>query len=514
MVQPMTTDAPPWASAAASTPYAGIRETHTGVVVLIGDRAYKIKKPITTDFLDYSSVASRERACAREVELNRRLAPDSYLGIAHLTDPSAGPAEPVIVMRRHPDSRRLATMVRNGEAVGGCLARIAEILTAFHDRADRGGTIDAEGTVRAVDARWRANITGLSRFVGTVITAETVRDIDRLATQFLAGCAALFTSRIEDRRIVDGHGDLLADDIFCLPGGVEILDCLEFDDRLRYVDTIDDAAFLAMDLEFLGANDLANFFLDHYIRLSGDRAPASLKDFYIAYRAVVRAKVDCIRVRQGRTDAALDASRHLEIALAHLRTGAVRLVLVGGGPGTGKTTVAHRLAERVGAHVISTDAVRRELHDSQAISGTPGALDRGLYSAANVAAVYDAVLRRAQLLLAAGQSVILDGTWRDPLQRAKARDVAAATHTAMSEILCVAPGATAAERVANRGSDAVSDATPAVAHALETDAAQWSGACVVDTTCPIAETVRDAEAMWRCMVRSIDSFSRIPKEEE
>jgi len=277
----------------------------------------------------------------------------------------------VIVMRRYPDARRLATMVRNGDVVTTCLERIAEVLTGFHDRADRGRMIDAEGKVRAIGARWQANIAELRRSVGTVTTAQVVRDIEGLVTQFLAGRAVLFSSRIEDRRIVDGHGDLLADDIFCLPARVEILDCLEFDDRLRYVDTVDDAAFLAMDLEFLGATDMANFFLDRYISLSGDRAPASLKDFYIAYRAVVRAKVDCIRVGQGHPDAALDAAHHLDIALAHLQAGAVRLLLVGGGPGTGKTTVAHRLAERVGAHVISTDDVRRELLGSKAISGTP-----------------------------------------------------------------------------------------------------------------------------------------------
>jgi aminoglycoside phosphotransferase family enzyme/predicted kinase len=499
MVQTMTTDAS-CASTTTSTPYAEIRETHTGVVVLIGERAYKVKKPVTTDFLDYSTPADRERACGREVELNRRLAPDSYLGVAHLSDPSAGPPEPVIVMRRHPDTRRLATMVRNGETVSGCLARIAEVLTAFHDRADRGRIIDAEGKVRAVSARWRSNITELRRSVGTVITEEALRDIETLATRFIAGRASLFTSRIEDRRIVDGHGDLLADDIFCLPGRVEILDCLEFDDRLRYVDTIDDAAFLAMDLEFLRATAMARYFLDRYTTLSGDSAPRSMKDFYIAYRAVVRAKVDCIRVRQGHPDAALAASRHLEIALAHLRAGAVRMVLVGGGPGTGKTTVAHNLAERVGAQVISTDEVRRELQASGQMTGTPGVLDRGLYSAENIVAVYDAVLRRAQLLLAAAQSVILDGTWHDPYQRAKARDVAAATHAAMSEILCVAPGAMAAERVGSREPDAISDATPAVARALAIDPGQWSRACVVDTTRPIADTVHDAEALWQEMV--------------
>ena len=131
----------------------------------------------------------------------------------------------------------------------------------------------------------------------------------------------LFAQRITDRRIVDGHADLLADDIFCMPDGPVVLDCLEFDDGLRYVDGIDDAAFLAMDLEFLGRKDLGEFFLERYCQLSGDPAPAALMDFYIAYRAIVRAKVDCVRFAQGRYEALADARRHLDIALDHLRAG-------------------------------------------------------------------------------------------------------------------------------------------------------------------------------------------------
>ena len=127
-------------------------------------------------------------------------------------------------------------------------------------------------------------------------------------------------------------------------------------------------------------------------------------------------------------------------------------------------------------------------------------LNRGLYSAHNVAAIYDVVLRRAVLLLAGGQSVILDGTWHDPRQRANARDVAAATHTVMSEIVCVASGSMAAERIRDRAPDDISDATPAIACAIATDVSQWPQACVMDTTRPIAETVRDAEALWRDMV--------------
>ena len=119
----------------------------------------------------------------------------------------------------------------------------------------------------------------------TAAPSELLEQVESLTTKYIAGRAALFEQRIVDERIVDGHGDLLADDIFCMPDGPVLLDCLDFDDQLRYVDCIDDAAFLAMDLEFLGRKDLANYFLDIYSNFAKDNAPASLKHFYIAYRA-------------------------------------------------------------------------------------------------------------------------------------------------------------------------------------------------------------------------------------
>ena len=246
---------------------------------------------------------------------------------------------------------------------------------------------------------WRAS------HADSVIPGATVREVERLATQFISGRATLFAERIGDRRMVDGHADLIADDIFCLPAGPALLDCLEFDDRLRYVDGIDDAAFLAMDLEFLGRKDLGDYFLDEYSRLAGDTAPRSLKDFYIAYRAVVRAKVDCVRVAQGHPDAAAHAQLHIDIALEHLRAGTVRLIVIGDWRGTGKTTLANALADQIGAQVISTDDVRRGLQHAGAITGAPGVLNAGLYTAENVSAVYDEVLRRAHLHLGGGRTV-------------------------------------------------------------------------------------------------------------
>ncbi|GLP76768.1 hypothetical protein TUM20983_38780 [Mycobacterium antarcticum] len=471
---------------------AQICETHTGIVFLVGDRAYKIKKPVLTDFLDFRTVESREHVCAREVALNSRLAPDSYLGLAHLSGPGCGPAEPVIVMRRYPDSLRLSSMVRRGEQVQDSLTAVAATMARFHERTDRSRQIDASATVGAVGARWQENLSELRRYVGTVVGPEPLAEIERLAVQFISGRAELFAERIAERRIVDGHGDLLADDVFCPDRGPELLDCLEFDDGLRHVDCIDDVAFMAMDLEFLERKDLADFFLAEYRRQSGDVAHAALADFYVAYRAVVRAKIDCIRVDQGHGAAEVDARRHLDIAVNHLQTGTIRLVLVGGGPGSGKTTLARALGESMGARVISTDDVRQELREVGEIDGVVGIPDAGLYGDENVAAVYDEVLHRAAVTLARGRSVVLDGTWRDPGQRQGARDVARQHFCPVVELACTVPLLEAQRRIATRvGTN--SDATPRIAGLLEAAGDDWSEFHHIDTHGPLRDSVAEAQ---------------------
>ena len=475
-----------------------IAETHTGLVILVGDLAYKVKKPVTTDFLDFSTPEARERACAHEVALNRRLSAASYLGVGHFSSPQGTPPEPVIVMRRHPDERRLATLVHRDDDVTGDLALIAELLARFHAGAHRGPEVDAEARQNAIIARWRENLTELARYADGVVPGldpSMVAETRDLAVSFAAGRAALFERRISEGRIVDGHADLLADDIFCLPDGPALLDCLEFDDRLRYVDGVDDAAFLAMDLQFLGRADLAEFFLQRYLAAAGDDAPESLQHFYIAYRALVRAKVDCVRYTQGRAEAAADAQRHLGFALAHLHAAAVRLVLVGGGPGTGKTTLARGLAKELAAEVVSTDDVRAQLAAGGRISGEPGVLGQGLYTPENIEAVYAAVLEAARQSLGNGRTVILDGTWSDPHYRDRARRLAAETHAVTLEFACAAPLDASVERIRTR-TETTSQVTPEIAAALAGHGHTWPECHRIDTTRTPAESV--AEALHIC----------------
>src|SRR4051812_37401663 len=210
------------------------RETHSGLVLLVGDRAYKIKKPIRTAYLDFSTPQRRRAALRRELELNRRLGPHAYLGIGRFTDPTddAPPSEPVLLMRRMPDDRRLSGLVRAGVDVRADLRAVARTLVAFHTRAERSAAIDADGTPAALAARWTANLAELDR----ALPVEQVHEVADLVDRFLAGRGPLLDDRVARGRIVDGHGDLLADDVFCVPEGPQLLDCLDFDDHLRHVD--------------------------------------------------------------------------------------------------------------------------------------------------------------------------------------------------------------------------------------------------------------------------------------
>ncbi|WP_328401635.1 bifunctional aminoglycoside phosphotransferase/ATP-binding protein [Nocardia sp. NBC_00403] len=475
---------------------AQLRETHTGIVVLCGERAYKLKKPIATDFLDFSTPERRERACAREFELNRRLAPDVYLGIAHLTDPEGGPDEPVVVMRRMPEERRLSNILADPAVRRSELSALVQVLTHFHHTARRGPDIDRAGTPDELRSRWRILLHSLGEQQADLVDPAQLARIAELSMRYVDGRKPLLATRVAEGRIVDGHGDLLAEDIFDLADGFRVLDCLDFDDRLRYVDCLDDIAFLAMDLEFMGHRELGDRLLDDYLHAAADPAPTSLRDHYVAYRALVRAKVDTIRFGQGEAAARDCAHRHLEIAARHLERGAVRLVLVGGLPGTGKSTVAETLAATTGAVVISSDRVRRELRAGHEITGAIGTFGVGAYAPADKALVYTQILARARTLLESGVSVILDASWIDAAQRRRATALADETAAELVALRCECSRALANHRIRQRAA-CESDATPHIADAMAVTASSWPEAVVLDTALPLDQTVAAAVRAWQ-----------------
>ncbi len=466
---------------APGEPYAAVSETPSAVVFFVGDRAYKLKKPVDLGFLDFSTPAARERACRRETELNRRFAPDVYLGVAEVSGPAGEPGGHLVVMRRMPAGQRLSSLVRAGRPVDGPLREVARALAVQHASAERGPQIAAQGSRDALLGRWRDSFRQVRQTGGALPGPAETDEAQRLAERFLAGRAALFQARISAGRVVDGHGDLLADDIFCLDDGPRILDCLEFDDRLRWLDGLDDAAFLAMDLDRLGAPALAERFIGWYAEFAADPAPLALRHHYLAYRAFVRAKVGCLRSAQGDPQAAAGTAQLTELTLRHLRAGAVTLVLVGGLPGTGKSVLAGTLAGQLGWTVLASDRIRKELAGLPPEVPAPAPFGAGIYTADWTARTYAELLHRAAALLAVGESVILDASWTSPQQRAAAAAVADQQSADLVQLRCTTPAGLAAGRMAHRQGSA-SDADPAIAARLAAQQAPWPAAITIDTS--------------------------------
>lgn len=490
----MTTPSPAAAAERAAPtviPFAQVRETHVAVVFLVGDRAYKLKKPVDVGFLDMRTREQRLAVCRRELTLNRQFAPDVYLGIADVTDVDGRVCDHLVVMRRMPDSRRLSTLVTARAPLPGVIVGLARKIAAFHATARRSPTITAEGSRDAILSRWRASFAQLRQLCTTTFAPDVVDEIERLTEDFLAGREPLFAARAADFRTVDGHGDLLADDVFCLDDGPKVLDCLEFDDRLRWLDGLDDIAFLAMDLERLGAPELAEQLLERYAEFAADPAPASLREHYLAYRAFVRAKVACLRHAQGNAASAEEAEHYADIALTHLRRGQVRLMLVGGLPGTGKTTVAGALADELGGVLLSSDRLRKELADRDPNESAAAPYQAGIYTDAHTERTYAELLRRARYLLSMGESVVLDASWSQQAHRDSATAVAERTGSALIELRCHTPSDVAAARIRARNSTA-SDADPVIAAGMAADADPWPNAVTLNTIKSPDDVLRQA----------------------
>ncbi len=466
-----------------------VRETHISMLFFVGETVYKANKALELGFLDHTTLEARRHACEREVTVNRRFAPDVYHGVATVLGPDGTPCEHLVVMRRMPEERRLSALLAGPEGPD-CVRDVARQVAAVHAMAPASDAISVQGSVDAVRRNWLDNFDQMRAF--SDVLAESTVDAARAgALRYLEGREDLFEHRRHTGRIRDGHGDLLADDIFCLADGVRLLDALAFRDDLRHGDVLLDTAFLAMDLERMGHPDLARRFLAWYREYSADNFPESLAEHYIAYRAQVRAKIGAMRARQGDPAAAEVAGSLLGLCQRHLDRARVRLVLVGGLPATGKSTVSDAIVDATGWTVLRSDEVRKELAGlahGASMADAPGA---GRYNLAERAAVYRECLRRAGRLLSLGETVVLDASWADLEWRTDAAAIALGCAADLVELCCFAPAAVTERRLHIRSvsEHSISDADAAVFEHLRDTAAPWATAFVVDTSGPLQNTI-------------------------
>jgi aminoglycoside phosphotransferase family enzyme len=281
-------------------PQVELVQTQISYVFLAGDLVYKIKKPVDFGFLDYTTLEKRLYFCRKEVELNRRLCADAYLGVVPITRENGrymvegkGEVEEYAVkMRRLPHEAMMDVLLAKNRVTPEMVVRLAGIIADFHQKAATGEDISRTGGINAVMKNTSENFEQTEQYAGTIIPRRTYRRIKDYTEGFIKVNTPLFQRRAAEGRIRDCHGDLHTAHI-CFGETICIYDCIEFIDRLRYTDVVADVAFLAMDLDHYGRHDLSESFVAAYVKKSGDRELLKLLNFYKCYRAYVRFKIGC-----------------------------------------------------------------------------------------------------------------------------------------------------------------------------------------------------------------------------
>jgi uncharacterized protein len=416
-------------------------QTHISYVFLVGKVVYKVKKPVCFSFLDFSTLDRRRHFCHEEVRLNRRLAPDTYLGVVAICrdaerfrlggedDPAA--VEYAVQMRHLPDDRAFDRLLDRGEVTPEMIGQLAETLVEFHRRARADEEVTANGDPDIVGKIISDNFAGMQPFRNVTVPASDDDAIQSFTRDFLARHADLFRRRQAERRIRECHGDLHAEHI-CFADPLVIFDCIEFNSEYRYCDVASEIAFLTMDLAYHEHEELAASLVARYSDLANDPDLFRLVPFYACYRAYVRGKVDSLKSAENDVDpterkaARVSASRHF--ALAYRYTWAYRpcVVAIAGLSGSGKSTVAEALARRTGFTRISSDHVRKELAGLPLTTRSGGPYGNGIYTAQFSNRTYETMFDHARSTVTAGGGAILDATFQLAIGRTTARNIAVA----------------------------------------------------------------------------------------
>lgn len=447
-----------------------IRQTHISAVLLTGQWVYKLKKPKSLGFLDFRKLAERRRFCRREAELNGRLSSGVYAGVVGIHEddrgrlsfePGGRVVEYAVKMRQLPEEANLAHLLESGCFTDDRLEALGRVLATFHAGALRSPDIDGFGDPELIRFNMEENFEQIGPYASGLLDIEKWEFIRQVSRAFWKDHHDLFRHRVRSGRIRDGHGDLRVDHVY-FHDGIQIIDCIEFNDRFRYGDTALDLAFLSMDLDRLGFAEAARRLVAFYARAASDPEVYALLDFYAAYRALVRLKVACMSMAQAddRHRALLQSEVRTYLSLAFryaLSFGRPTLWVFCGLPASGKSTLAERTASALFMPVFSSDAVRKEDPGTPADSVAP--FNTGLYRPLLRGRVYARLLNLAQEHLRNGSSVALDATFSESRWRQAAAELAADLRVGIVFVHCACAVETLRLRLARReGSCGASDA--------------------------------------------------------
>lgn len=401
-----------------------LKQTHLSYLFFTPDHVYKIKKPVDFGFVDFTTIEKRLFYCQREVELNRRLCPDIYLDVVKITregklfriEGTGHPTEFAVRMKRLPADRMFSELLRHDKATESMIGAIAEKIAGFHNTAKTSPEISSYGDISVIRRNAEENLSQTAPYIGHTIDLAQHTLLADYTRHSLQEKSMSFISRANHEHIRDCHGDIHAENI-CVSDQIYIYDCIEFNDRFRYSDTIADIAFLIMDLEFNGFLRYARILEDVYQGVSRDDGLERLLDFYKIYRAMVRGKVNSFRIdeeevpEEEKLEAALTARNYFGLACHYAEGSRPLYLVVNGLTGTGKSMLARGLASRIGAAVIASDIIRKELAGLSPETPQPEEYGKGIYSEEMTGKTYAEMFERATQALALGESVILDATF-------------------------------------------------------------------------------------------------------
>ncbi len=442
-----------------------LRQTHISYLFFAGDFVYKLKKPLDLGFLDFTTLEKRRHFCEQEVRLNRRLCQSTYLGVVPVAyvegdvkvDAQGNAVDYAVKMRRLPEEGMMTPLLEQDAVTPDMIARLAATIAEFHAASERSDEIDRYGGLETAMVNWRENFEQTEPYIGRTITRHQFDEIQAFVESVAQDDADLFALRVREGRARDCHGDLRADAVCFVDRDVCIFDCIEFNERFRYSDVAADIAFLAMDLEDRGRQDLSDVLMGQYLAATFDATLPLVLPFYKCYRAYVRGKVDGFQLDQPQIDEAQkaavaeDARRYF--ALAHryaTQLAPHTLMITVGVTGSGKSYLANALAARVGAVVLSSDVTRKRLLGIDSTERRWEPFEQGIYSPETTRRTYDALLEEARPWLERGKPVILDASFLARGHREGALRLAQEADAQFLALECEADEALIWERLSER----------------------------------------------------------------